>query len=68
MSAVCIDLDGTLTDPELGITRCIRHALSELGREVPDDIDLKWCIGPPLLGWLRPVPINCATDRTRSRR
>lgn len=50
MSAVCIDLDGTLTDPELGITRCIRHALAELGRTALDDTDLTWCIGPPLLG------------------
>lgn len=50
MPAVCIDLDGTLTNPELGITRCIRHALAKLGREVSDDVDLTWCIGPPLQG------------------
>ncbi len=48
MAVVCIDLDGTLTNPELGITRCIRHALAELGRDVADDVDLRWCIGPPL--------------------
>lgn len=48
MGAVCIDLDGTLTDPQIGITRCIRHAMERLGRELPRDADLTWCIGPPL--------------------
>ena len=52
MAAVCIDLDGTLTNPELGITRCIRYALAEIGRDVADDVDLRWCIGPPLQGSL----------------
>ena len=42
------DLDGTLTDPFTGITRCIQHALGELGRPVPPAEELKWCIGPPL--------------------
>jgi len=44
-----IDLDGTLTDPKPGITRCIQYALKELGKEAPDIDDLVWCIGPPLL-------------------
>jgi phosphoglycolate phosphatase len=48
--AVLLDLDGTLTDPREGITGCIRHALCALGRPVPEDDDLTWCIGPPLLG------------------
>jgi phosphoglycolate phosphatase len=43
-----LDLDGTLTDPELGITRCIAHALTKLGRAVPDAPTLRRCIGPPL--------------------
>lgn len=42
------DLDGTLTDPFQGITKCIIHALSALGRPLPPREDLKWCIGPPL--------------------
>ena len=45
---VFFDLDGTLTDPKLGITRCIQHALAELGRPVPGADELTWCIGPPL--------------------
>jgi phosphoglycolate phosphatase len=48
--SVIFDLDGTLTDPKPGITRCIQHALSELGRVVPDADELHWCIGPPLRG------------------
>ena len=43
-----IDLDGTLTDPKLGIIRCVQHALTELGQPVPPDDDLLWFIGPPL--------------------
>ena len=43
------DLDGTLTDPKVGITRCIQHALGALGVTPPDADDLTWCIGPPLL-------------------
>lgn len=42
------DLDGTLTDPKPGITRCIQHALAELDEPVPDTEALTWCIGPPL--------------------
>ncbi len=51
MTAVCFDLDGTLTDPKEGILGCIRYALEKLGHPVPaDDDELTWCIGPPLLG------------------
>ena len=42
------DLDGTLTNPFTGITRCIQHALAALGRPVPAADQLGWCIGPPL--------------------
>ena len=43
------DLDGTLTDPALGITRCIQHALQKLGwQEVPERSELERFIGPPL--------------------
>jgi phosphoglycolate phosphatase len=49
MDAICLDLDGTLTDPKIGITRSIQHALTALGHHpVPAEQDLTWCIGPPL--------------------
>jgi phosphoglycolate phosphatase len=44
-----LDLDGTLTDPMIGITGSIQYAMRKLGVEVPEAHDLKWCIGPPLL-------------------
>ena len=47
--AVFFDLDGTLTDPFPGITKCLQHALTALGRPVPEAAELHWCIGPPLL-------------------
>ncbi|WP_193199159.1 HAD family hydrolase [Nostoc sp. MG11] len=47
-SAILFDLDGTLTDPKPGITRCIQFALSELGYRPPDANELHWCIGPPI--------------------
>jgi phosphoglycolate phosphatase len=50
MGAIFFDLDGTLTDPKVGITRCIQYALEKLDREVPSEDELVWCIGPPLLG------------------
>ncbi|MFS0518722.1 HAD family hydrolase [Nostoc sp. UIC 10607] len=46
--AILFDLDGTLTDPKPGITRCIQFALSELGYKPPDANELDWCIGPPI--------------------
>jgi phosphoglycolate phosphatase len=42
------DLDGTLTNPFTGITRCIGYALDMLNRESPPRESLHWCIGPPL--------------------
>ena len=45
---ILFDLDGTLTDPKFGITRCIQYALVKLGEPVPNIDDLLWCIGPPL--------------------
>jgi phosphoglycolate phosphatase len=47
--AVLFDLDGTLTDPGLGIVRSILYALDRMG--VPHSgEDLDWCVGPPLAG------------------
>lgn len=48
MNAILFDLDGTLTDPRVGITRCIAHALERMGRPSPPLDDLLFAIGPPL--------------------
>jgi phosphoglycolate phosphatase len=45
---VYFDLDGTLTDPYEGITRCILYALDKLGFPHPTDEYLYSCIGPSL--------------------
>lgn len=42
------DLDGTLTDPRLGIVRSLRYALHRLNRLRPADEILASFIGPPL--------------------
>jgi phosphoglycolate phosphatase len=48
MNTIFFDLDGTLTDPKPGITGSIQYALQKLGRPVPAQDELTWCIGPPL--------------------
>jgi phosphoglycolate phosphatase len=52
VNTILFDLDGTLTDPREGITRCIAHALERMGRESPPLGDLTFAIGPPLRGSL----------------
>jgi phosphoglycolate phosphatase len=47
---VLLDLDGTLTDPQAGITRSIAHALEAMGHTQPPTSDLLFAIGPPLRG------------------
>lgn len=48
LDAVLFDLDGTITDPEVGIVGSFRHALAAVGHPADDDVDLRWVIGPPL--------------------
>lgn len=47
------DLDGTLTDPALGITNSIMYALRKLDIEPPERSELYKFIGPPLRDRLR---------------
>lgn len=48
MKRVLFDLDGTLTDSFLGITRSVAYSLKSFGIEVDDLETLKPFIGPPL--------------------
>ncbi|MCL2373529.1 MAG: HAD family hydrolase [Defluviitaleaceae bacterium] len=49
MYNLCLfDLDGTLTDPKVGITKSVKHALAHFGIEVPSLDALEKFIGPPL--------------------
>ncbi len=45
---ILFDLDGTLTDPKLGITSSVQYALRALGIEEPSLDKLEPFIGPPL--------------------
>ena len=45
---ILFDLDGTLTNSELGITKSVQHALKKFGIEVEDRTVLRPFIGPPL--------------------
>ena len=45
---ILFDLDGTLTDNQVGIFRCIHYAFKELGVPLEETTDLRWCVGPPL--------------------
>ncbi|MBQ8808217.1 MAG: HAD hydrolase-like protein [Clostridia bacterium] len=44
---ILFDLDGTLTDPQEGITKCVQYALRHFGIERKAE-DLTCFIGPPL--------------------
>ena len=45
---ILFDLDGTLTDSGLGITKAAQYALGQMGYEVPPRKSLFTFVGPPL--------------------
>ena len=45
---VIFDLDGTLTDSAQGIVSSFRHALREIGAEIPDGDLAGRIVGPPM--------------------
>jgi len=48
MATLFFDMDGTLINSEIGITRCVAHALTQMGLEVPPESELRYWIGPSL--------------------
>lgn len=48
--AIFFDLDGTLTDPLIGIATSVQHALTGLGGQERTHAELAAYIGPPLRG------------------
>ena len=48
-SNILFDLDGTLTDPKVGITKSVQYALNKFGIKAELD-NLVSFIGPPLQG------------------
>lgn len=45
---ILFDLDGTLTDPKVGITKSVQYALGKIGIDAPSPDELTAFIGPPL--------------------
>lgn len=48
-NVILFDLDGTITDPGLGITNSVLYALSRMGIDAPPREQLYDFVGPPLL-------------------
>ena len=48
MKYIFFDLDGTLTDPAVGITTSVKYALDKMGRPTGDISEYNRFIGPPL--------------------
>jgi phosphoglycolate phosphatase len=49
------DLDGTLIESSVGITRCVAYALEKMGQPVPAENELRRWIGPALRTSFAPV-------------
>lgn len=48
MTTLFFDMDGTLIDSAVGITRCVEHAMVQMGLPVPPHEELRPWIGPAL--------------------
>ncbi len=59
------DLDGTLSDPALGIGRCLNHALAAYGYRTIPEPEFGSCVGPGLDVSFRKVAGELAEDRVR---
>src|SRR6056297_1294421 len=63
MTAVFLDLDGTLMDSKPGIVASLRHAFATTGHLAMAQEDLTWMIGPPFsdsfarIGIVDPDPV-----------
>lgn len=58
---ILIDLDGTLTDPKVGITTSARYSLEKIGHPISPDTNIDWIIGPPLKASLAKI-LNVASN------
>lgn len=60
---ILIDLDGTLTDPKVGITTSVRYGLNKIGFLVAEHENIDWIIGPPLKASLAKI-MNVDAEHT----
>ncbi|SFK40202.1 HAD hydrolase-like protein [Lysobacter sp. cf310] len=66
------DLDGTLIDSAVGITRCVAHALTRMDQPVPPESELRRWIGPSLRTsfgplFAEPAQVERAVEHYRER-
>jgi phosphoglycolate phosphatase len=59
---VIFDLDGTLTDSAVGIVASFRHALAEIGAEVPEGDLASRIVGPPMHHTLLGMGLGAQAD------
>jgi phosphoglycolate phosphatase len=59
---VIFDLDGTLTDSAHGVVSSFRHALAEVGAEIPGGDLASRVVGPPMHHTLRSMGLGELTD------
>ena len=59
------DLDGTLTESGIGITRSVAYAFERMGREVPSQEILDTFVGPPLVSSFM-EHMNISEDEARN--
>lgn len=64
-TAILVDLDGTVMESALGITRSLAAALEELGFPVPPPARLVEFVGPPIFDGLRDVAGLTGDDALR---
>ena len=63
-SYILFDLDGTLTDSQQGIIRCVQYALDSFGIRETDMQKLRRFIGPPLIdGFMEIIGMDQKTAR-----
>ena len=58
---ILIDLDGTLTDPKVGITTSARYGLAKVGHPIAESENIDCIIGPPLKASLAKI-LNVSVD------
>ena len=58
---VIFDLDGTLTDSAQGIVSSFRHALAEIGADIPDGDLTSRIVGPPMHHTLQAMSLDDTT-------
>ena len=59
---VLFDLDGTLTDSAQGIVASFRHALTEIGAQIPDGDLVGRIVGPPMRHTLHTMGLGEQAD------